>query len=124
MSREFTINASISFLSSELTDPIVAQIVNLIADISSGGKSTCDIISVAIAETAIPLGQVTSPGWFFAKNLDSTNFLHIRVGTAGSAFCKLKPGEVCLLRLGANVTAPYAIADTAACRLQYYLWDN
>lgn len=77
--------------------------------------------SIGTSEEAIVLGENTSPGWAFFINRDSTNYVELRVATGGAKFTKLKPGEFCLLRLGSGAQAPFAIADTAACVLEYLI---
>lgn len=123
MSREFTINLSVSYLNADMDDAVIEQIVDLIAD-QTTKKETGGQVEVGTSEEAIPMGEVTSPGWFFARNLDDTNFIELRVATAGAKFAKLGPGQACLLRLGSGATAPYAIADTAACMMRYRVWNN
>jgi hypothetical protein len=88
----------------------------------SGTKKSAGIMSVATTEEAIPMGDVTSPGMAIFKNLDTTNFISIRAATALADLIKLKPGEVALFRLQA--TAPFAIADTAACDMYYEIFED
>jgi hypothetical protein len=74
------------------------------------------------AEEAINLGEATGGGgWFVAINRDGTNFLSIRQATGAANFLKLGPGEFCCLRFSTSTTAPFAIADTAACEMEYYV---
>jgi hypothetical protein len=69
--------------------------------------------------TAIPLGSVSTAGLSYFRNLDATNYLTIGVVVSATFYplVKLKAGESCLLRLGTN--APYALANTATCVLEY-----
>lgn len=123
MSREFTANMSLRYLPSILDDPIVFQIVDLITNQTTKVYNSGQKV-IGTSEEAIPLGEVTSLGWFWARNLDETNFIQIRTGTGGTAFCKLLPGEACLLPLGSGITAPYAIADTAECNMQFAVFSR
>lgn len=77
--------------------------------------------SIGITEEAIQLGEVTAPGWVLFINRDATNFVELRVATSGAKFAKLKAGEFAFLRLGSGAQVPYAIADTAAVQLEYFL---
>ena len=77
--------------------------------------------TIGITEEALSLGDVATPGMFLAINLDPTNFVKIRSATGVTDLAKLLPGEFCLFRMAA--TAPFAIADTAACRLWYLLLE-
>lgn len=77
--------------------------------------------NIGITEEAIGLDEVTTPGWAIFVNRDVTNFIELRVATAGAKFAKLKPGEFCLLRLGSGAQVPFAIADSAACQLEKFI---
>lgn len=77
--------------------------------------------NVGITEEALLLGDGGSIGYVLLKNLDSTNFVEIRTGTGATKFVKLLAGEIALFRFGSGVTAPYVIADTAACDLEITL---
>lgn len=70
---------------------------------------------------ALTITDVSTAGFAFFRNTDSTNFIEIGTGTGGSfvAFAKLKAGEAAILRLGTN--APTARANTAAAKLQFYI---
>lgn len=130
MANEFTLSGTLQFQNAEMSEGIVAQVVDLLASISADGRYISGIVSVGTSEEAIPLGEVSSPGWFFAKNLDPTNYVEVLTGTGGPAFARLRPatvsqpGHFCLLPLGTGVTAPFWVANTGACRVQYWLFDN
>lgn len=120
MANEITLNASLAYSDSEGTEAALTPIVNLLATVAS--KRTISYkVNVGITEEALPLGDVTTPGWAMFINRDETNFVELRVATGGAKFAKLKPGEFALLRLGSGAQAPYAIADTAACQLECLL---
>ena len=57
-------------------------------------------------------------GYFIGRNVDSTNFIEIRPNTGVADLVRLEPGDWCLFRITDDAT-PYAIADTAACVLEY-----
>jgi hypothetical protein len=79
--------------------------------------------SIGTTEEALALGEVTSLGWAMFVNRDSTNYLEIRSGTgAGNDIIKIPPGKSAgPFHFGSDVTAPYAIANTAACLLDYLI---
>lgn len=95
--------------------------------INVSGSKTVDMSDIeALATTqnigtsteALAYGDVNSPGYFFVKNLDATNFVRIGLVTAvtsGNAFITLLPGEFAFFP--SRQTVIYAIADTAACAL-------
>ena len=77
---------------------------------------------IGTSEEAIDMGvDIGTPGWFVAINRDATNFIEIRAGTGAADLVRMNPGEGCLFRLAADATAPFAIADTAACELEVLL---
>ena len=81
------------------------------------------------AEVLVEADALGTAGWCFLKNLDSTNFVEFGrfgVDAADENLIKLKPGESCLFRVsdeGSDDTV-YAIADTAACNVEYILLET
>lgn len=74
--------------------------------------------------TAIPLGGVSSPGgWWWFQNNDPTNYVDILTAVSGTAFLRLMPGEGFPVRLNPGLTAPAALAHTAAVELMYTALD-
>ena len=119
MAQEITLNASLAYEDSEGTDPTM-QVVDLIANVATK-KLIRAKQSIGITEEAIVLGEVTSPAWAMFINRDETNFINLKVATSGAIFAKLLPGKFALLPLGSGAQAPFAIADTAACQLEYLI---
>lgn len=83
--------------------------------------------TIGTSEEAIDLGDIT-PKYGFFKNRDATNFVSIRAGTGLANFARLDPDEngdgktfPLIVRFGSGMTAPFAIADTAACEIVYML---
>jgi hypothetical protein len=84
-----------------------------------------NIQNIGTSEEALTMGEVTNPGFAYFKNLDTTNFIEIGqydVNTNFVAFVKIETNAACVLWLG--TTAPYAKADTAACKLDYVIADR
>ena len=75
------------------------------------------------AHEAIVMGDVSTAGWAYFKNLDSTNFVALGVDVSGTFYplAKLKAGQYCVVPLGTS--APYAKADTAAVQLHYRIYE-
>lgn len=120
MAQELTINASLAYSDSEGSD-LSIEIADLKPNVSTK-KFVHAKQNIGITEEAIGLGEVTSLGWAFFKNLDSTNFLSIKTGTGGTIIMKLLAGESAgPFRFGSGITAPFAIADTAACQMEYLI---
>lgn len=117
MANEVTVSASLAYEDSEGSDILLA-VSDLLANVSSK-KFAWMKQSVGLSEEAINLGEATAPGWAILVNRDETNFINLKVGTGGAIFCKMLAGEFALLRLGSGAQVPYAIADTAACQMEY-----
>jgi hypothetical protein len=60
--------------------------------------------------------------YFYAKNLDATNFIIIQT-TASVQFARIGPGEFCFFPVndGAGIEAR---ADTASCIIEYGYWKK
>lgn len=119
MADELTLSASLSYEDTEYADLAIA-ITEKLATVATK-KFIRAKQNIGTSEEALALGEVTSPGWAFFINRDVTNFINLKVATSGAIFAKLLPGEFAMLRLGSGAQAPYAIADTAACQLEYML---
>ena len=122
MANEFTFLASLSYLDSELTSLALAIPQNLQKTITTKryfqGK-----MSVTTTEVAINLGTLTTLGYAIFLNRDTTNFIELRVATGGTRFARLDATNGFWLgKIGSGITAPFAIADTAACQMDYLLF--
>ena len=83
--------------------------------------SVSGVQSIGTSEEAIDMGEVTAPGMAWFHNLDSTNYVEIRPGTGAADLVRLNAGETCQFRFAADCTAPYAIANTAAVKVEYLI---
>ena len=91
----------------------------------NGGRYTKNNQSIGTTEEAIQLGEVGTLGYAIFINRDETNYLEIRSASgAGNDIIKLKAGELAMFRFGSDVTAPYAIANTSACVLEYLIIED
>ena len=119
MAKEISLQAALAFLDS-LGQSAEQPLLQLQID-SSTDKFVKGSLSVTTSEIAIPLGGMTQLGWAAFVNRDPTNYLELRVATSGSKFAKLLPGEPALVRLGSDAQAPYAIANSAPCKMEYLI---
>src|SRR3990167_4249568 len=91
----------------------------------SGTNNFHGVQNIGTSEEQIQTGEVTpAQCWIFLRNMDSTNFIELRLQSAGVKFCKLKANEFALFRLGSGLPGLWAIADTAACNLEYMIFDE
>ncbi|HVL15840.1 MAG TPA: hypothetical protein VM529_24930 [Gemmata sp.] len=77
--------------------------------------------NVGLTEEAMELGTLASLGMCFIVNRDATNFVTVRFASGGDDAVKVRPGAFALFEFGPDVTAPYLIADTAACQVEYLI---
>lgn len=85
------------------------------------------IQNIGTSEEALELGDIT-PRYAILKNLDPTNFVSFRVATGGANALRMSAdtsgngkGGVIMFEFGAGMTAPFLIADTAACDVEVLL---
>jgi hypothetical protein len=81
----------------------------------SGTDNIGSVQNIGATTEQLVIGDVTTIGYLFVKNLDATNYVEFDLNTpvAGTAFAKLLPGESMLLPT--RQTTIYAKANTAAC---------
>lgn len=118
MAQEITLSLKMQVAKGYLTqkfDPGTV-LVDMSGTTAIGGSQ-----DIGTTAEALSITDVSTAGYAYFRNTDTTNFVEIGTGTGGSfvSFAKLKPGEVAILRLGTN--APTARANTAAVKLQFYI---
>lgn len=80
---------------------------------------------IGLTPEQVTIGDVTTAGWSFFRNLNASNVIEIGAVDASTNFLpliKLKAGEYALMRMGTNFW--YAKAFTAASRLEKAIVDN
>lgn len=86
----------------------------------AGDQMIASVQVIGTSSEAVNLGDVTTAGYVFLKNMDATNFVSVSVlatAVAATSFTKLLPGDAALIKaVGAPPTLT-AIADTAAVNL-------
>lgn len=77
------------------------------------------------AHEAVAVGDVSTLGWAYFKNLDTTNFVEIGVDVAATFYplVRLEAGEAALFRLSPSATV-YAKANTAAVLLDCEILED
>jgi hypothetical protein len=113
MANELTINASIEYADAEGVSGSL-DVSGLQVTLTSK-KWHFIRQSIATSDTAINLGGISSLGWMMLKNLDPVNYVEIKTAISGTVIGKMFPGETYgPKRVGSGITAPAAIANTAA----------
>jgi hypothetical protein len=118
MANELTLSGSIKFAKSNVEDGMAKG--GLQVDVT-GSKCTHMVQAIGTSEEAIDIGDIGTSGYMFVVNRDTTNYVSIRPGTGTANCIKLKAGEFALFRIE---TAPWAIANTAACNIEFLIVEN
>lgn len=120
MADELTLDCAVSYSKGGVS---VAPTLGELLVTVSGTELIHEIQLIGTTEEAIGMpADVATPGYAVFFNRDATNYVSIRRATGEGNMIKLKPGEYAIFRLEA--TAPYAIANTAACRLEYWIFED
>lgn len=106
-------------------DPLLEIIQeNFSLDISAIGMAA-GIQVVGTTAEAVVTTDVSSLGWCYMKNMDTTNFILYGPDDGGTMkdFGKMKPGEPALVRLKPGITMKVK-ADTASCKMLYKIFED
>uniref|UniRef100_A0A6M3J564 Uncharacterized protein n=1 Tax=viral metagenome TaxID=1070528 RepID=A0A6M3J564_9ZZZZ len=86
----------------------------------TGDAFSHEIQSIPTSNTALVEGAaVGTPGYYFIKNLDATNY--VTIGLTASYAIKLLAGEICCFRAAGAI---FALANTAACLVEYWVIEE
>jgi hypothetical protein len=122
VSDELTLSVSLGYAKNAIS--LQEQVANFLASVAGNGLNSLISYAAPTADTALPLGSVTSPGgWLFVVNLDATNYVQVKAAVSGAVLAKLKPGYPCLIPLDPSVTAPSTQSNTAPCNIRYCIFD-
>jgi hypothetical protein len=119
MADELTIVAGLEFAKGNVSIP------------SLGGRQALDVSgtdcikrtqTIGTSAEALDIGEITTCGWMFARNLDAANYVSFRMGASGADFARLDAGEWWALRLAGNT--PYAIANSAPVTIEYAIIED
>jgi hypothetical protein len=88
----------------------------------TGDAFTHEVQEVGTSEEELAQGaDLGTPGYIFIKNLDDTNYVEVG-STTGAYDIRLKAGEFAVYRH--NSTTVYSKANTAACKLEYWIIED
>jgi len=85
-------------------------------DVTGTDGPTPGAVTASTAGTDIAFSELTTPGLYRVRNIDSTNFVEIGIwdGATFHEFGELLPGEEYVGRFSRNMSGFRAKADTAA----------
>ena len=115
MANEISLTAGLSVVKSGQS---ISGILSALAITQSGTNNIGSVQNVGLTSEALSIGDVSTIGYLYVKNLDATNFVTIDLNNpavASSGYATLKAGEAMVVPT--RRTAHYAIADTGACDL-------
>jgi hypothetical protein len=114
MANELTISGALRF-----TKGGVDEIYSFTDQVDISGTALVrQVLFIGTAEESIPMGDVSSPGYVVACNLDATNFVQLGTST-GTYSIKLGPGMRAFFPL--NGATLFAKADTAQCSVLFFV---
>ena len=121
MANELSYSAAFTFQKGNLKEA-AESFIGLVSTIA-GGSVYHNAPSIATSEEALPLGDVTAAKAFFVfYNTDDSNYVEVRMGTGASLdMLYIPPKGLAMGFFGTDITAPYAVANTAAVVLEYWL---
>ncbi len=85
-----------------------------------GSRAVRQVQSVLTTAAAVSLGTIGTVGYVLVRNMDTlTNqAMYLLTTSAGARFQQLSAGEVCLLKLGPDVQAPYVSMQSTAAQAE------
>ena len=121
MANELSYSAAFTFQKGNLKE-MAESFIGLVSNIA-GTVCMHNNLSVGTSEEAIQLGEVTAAKAFIViHNQDDTNYVEFRDGTgASNDVVYIPPRGVVMFFMGTDVTAPYLVANTAACLVEYWI---
>jgi hypothetical protein len=126
MANEVTVAASIEFDNDVTQASCEVKDGDTIRSMTTA-KALKTTQAVGTSEEAVLLGDITAPCGVMLINLDSTNYIEVKVATGGAIFAKLYPRgsgvglNFCIVPLGSGAQAPFVIANTASCSMEILL---
>ena len=122
MADEASIVCTLTFTKNGMSKPIAMGGTFTVT--VSGDTPVCTVKSIGYAAAeAIDVGEITVPGYLIIHNLDATNYVKIKIATGATTFfARVQPGKWALIPLDpTDAAAPFIIASTAACLVEYCL---
>ena len=121
MADELTIKGSVKFNGAGSIPAFTTGTITTTIDIAGTAAFLSGTQNIGFAaEEVLEVGSdLSTLGYVLITNLDVTNF--VEVGITGSYTIKLKPGDVCLFRASGTI---YCRADTAACQIQFWAFED
>lgn len=126
MSNELSVTASLQYTNAakNIASKSLAIQASLFSITGANYAAGTQSVPTTAGGTAIPVGNLTTLGWAMFKNNDATNYVDILTAASGTAFARIMPGEILLMRITPAMTAPAALAHTAPVEMEYLILEN
>lgn len=119
MADELTVTGSIAYSKNGLSFNYGAPILTV--DVS-GDHVASGTQEVGTSAEPLEKGDITTPGWLFIQNLDSTNYIEVGYDDTGfKPTVRVNAGEWACFRV--TQATPQVKADTGACDVAYWLFE-
>jgi hypothetical protein len=108
---------------------ILPELTQALTLASSEQRYSSGILAIGVGEEEIAfdaakLGDLATCGMIILKNLDATNFVEVNgESVAAVNTIKLPPGGWCAFHMTSSDNSLFMSADTAACDVQYWVWE-
>lgn len=113
----------------QLTLTQINQLINYVSGPLSfnqvGSRCLQTIQAVLTTAGVIQIGSIGTLGWALVVNLDTStnNEMYLMTSTVGTKFARLLPGELALLKLGPDITAPAIMALSTASEAMVIVFE-
>jgi hypothetical protein len=115
MADEISVTMRLSVTNGQWS-PGIITVNNATFDQAAIGAAS-GVQAVGTSEEELATGDLSTKGWLFLKNLDTTNYIQVGFSTTVYGI-RLEAGESAMFRTEPAATV-YLKANTAACKLQY-----
>jgi len=84
-----------------------------------------NVVSVGTGEEDVAIGDISTLGWCFVRNLDATNYVTYGPKSSGAmvALGRIEAGEIHALRLEPGITIRWK-ANTATCLVDLRIFED
>jgi hypothetical protein len=122
VANELQFSAGTTLANGSLTDSTPLQ--TLLVTQSLAAMLT-KVVSVTTSEADLTTTEITTLGWAWIQNLDTTNYVQWGPKSGGSMVPvgRLEPGEWALLRLEPGITIRW-VANTATCKVLVKIFND
>lgn len=120
MANEITISGSISGTKPGAVESLSVSGLTITMTGTDYVKKTQTIGTSSEALGLIDAGTI---GLCLIKNLDTTNYVEVRGRSADLHLLRINAGEFALFRFSGDSTAPEVKANTAACIVEYVIFE-